>query len=162
MSLIHEQVYRSEMLADLDFGQCVELLADRLFGTYCVDPSRIRLEVKVEAIRMPADDAIPCGLILNELLANSLKHAFGDDREGVIRVLLKKTEDGSAELTVADNGVGLPDNFQWNEAQSLGLRLVRILIHQLRADLFVSGHDGATFRFAWKLPAPLPVAMQCV
>ena len=74
MSLIHEQIYQSETLADLDFGGYVELLSNRLFSAYCVDASRIRLELKVEAVRLTVDDAIPCGLILNELLSNALKY----------------------------------------------------------------------------------------
>jgi PAS domain S-box-containing protein len=160
MSLIHEQIYLSDTLADLDFGVYVEQLANRLFSTYCVDPSRIRLELSVEDIQLTVDDAIPCGLILNELVSNSLKHAFGDGREGIIRISLSKVErsaagntnEGYAELEVGDNGIGLPAGFQLQESASLGLQVVSTLIHQLRADLVVSGDAGTRFAFSWKLP----------
>jgi two-component sensor histidine kinase len=157
MSLIHEQIYQSETLADLNFGAYVQLLAERLFGAYCVDTARIGLDIHVEAMHLTVDQAIPCGLILNELLSNSLKHAFIDGREGVIRVSLRKTEGGYVELSVADNGIGLPVAFEGNAGKSLGFQLVRTLIHQLRADLVVTGDGGATFKFGWKLPAALNV-----
>jgi DNA-binding response OmpR family regulator/anti-sigma regulatory factor (Ser/Thr protein kinase) len=157
MSLIQDQIYNSETLADLDFGRYIELLADRLFGTYCVNPARIRLDLSVEAIHLPADDAMPCGLILNELLANSLKHAFSDGREGVIRVSFKKTEGDYAELAVADNGIGLPADLRWQDSGSFGLSLVGMLVRQLRANVSVTGNGGTTFRFWWKLPSALTV-----
>lgn len=156
MSLIHEQIYRSNTLADLNFGEYIETLADRLFTAYCVDPSRIRLELNVDLIHLDVNHAIPCGLILNELLSNSLKHAFRDGRWGVIRVSLKKTDDGRVELTVADDGNGLPVGFRLEDARSLGLLVVRTLIHQLRAEVSVTSDSGAMFRFGWKPPVPVP------
>ena len=152
MSLIHEQIYQTDTLADLNFGEYIGTLSDRLFTAYCVDPSRIRLELSVDLIHLDVDHAIPCGLILNELLSNSLKHAFRDGCEGVIRVSLKKTENGYVELTVADNGAGLPVGFRLEDARSLGLLVVRTLIHQLRADMVATSDGGAMFRFGWKLP----------
>jgi PAS domain S-box-containing protein len=151
MSLIHEQLYQSENLGDLNFGAYVELLADRLFSGYCVDPDRVRLDLSVEPIPISVHRAIPCGLILNELLSNSLKHAFKDGRDGVIRISLRKTSDDSIELEVTDNGIGFPADFRWEEGRSLGLQVVRTLVHQIRADLFVSGEGGATFRLRWRV-----------
>lgn len=151
MSLIHEQIYQSETLADLDLGAYVELLSRRLFATNCVDPSRIRLELSVETVQLRMDQAIPCGLILNELISNSLKHAFRDGREGLIRISLRKLDHGYVELGVSDNGVGFPPDFRWEDGQSLGLQVIRALIHQLRAKLSVSGDGGAAFRFSWGL-----------
>jgi PAS domain S-box-containing protein len=156
MSLIHEQIYQSDTLADLNFGEYIEALADRLFTAYCVDPSRVRLELSVDLIHLDVNHAIPCGLILNELLSNSLKHAFRDGREGAVRVSLKRTGDGHIELTVADDGNGLPAGFRLEDARSLGLLVVRTLIHQLRADVQVTSDCGAMFRFGWKPPAAVP------
>jgi two-component sensor histidine kinase len=152
MSLIHEQIYQSETLGDLNFGAYIEALSDRLFSAYCVDLSRIRLERNLEPIRLGVDQAIPCGLILNELLSNSLKHAFGDGREGVIRISLARTGSGDVALSLADNGPGLSADFQVENSRTLGLQVVGTLIHQLGATLFVTGEGGATFRFVWKLP----------
>lgn len=104
----------------------------------------------VEAIRLGLDHAIPCGLILNELLSNSTQRAFRDGRAGLIRISFKKTGAGSIELVVADDGVGLPAGFRLNETQSLGLRVVQILSKQLGADIAVAGEGGATFTCSWK------------
>jgi two-component sensor histidine kinase/CheY-like chemotaxis protein len=154
MSLIHEQIYQSERLTDLDFGEYIQLLSARVFAAYCVDPSRIGLNLTVDTIRLTVDQAIPCGLILNELLSNALKHAFKDGRAGTIRITLQKTPDGSVELAVADDGVGFPRDFRWQESRSLGLKVVLTLVKQLRADLTVSGEGGGVFRFRWQLSAP--------
>jgi len=151
MSLIHEQIYQSDTLADLDFGEYIKVLADRLFAAYCVNPLRVRLELDVETIHLPMPQAIPCGLILNELISNSLKHAFIDGREGAIRISLRKTGDDRAELAATDNGVGLPAGFRLEECRSLGLQVVRTLILQIRADLCVTAEAGTAFRFSWKL-----------
>jgi len=162
MSLIHEQIYQSETLSDLNFGAYIEALASQVFGAYCVNPSRIHLELSVEPINLGLDHAIPCGLILNELLSNSLKHAFSDGREGVIRVSLSHPATDRVELTVEDNGVGLPTDFRAEQSRTLGLQVVSTLIRQLGAELSVNGVGGASFRFAWKLPeaanVPAPAA----
>jgi PAS domain S-box-containing protein len=150
MSLIHEQIYHSETLADLDFGEYIRVLSGRLFSAYCVNRPGIRLELSVETVYLNVNSAIPCGLILNELLSNSLKHAFRGDRAGVIRVTLKNIGSDYVEVTVADNGIGLPADFSIENSRSLGLRVVDSLIHQLRAHLVIAGEGGATFRFGWR------------
>jgi PAS domain S-box-containing protein len=150
MSLIHEQIYESETLADLNFGEYIEVLSSRLFGVYCIDPARIRLELSIEPIRLSADQAIPCGLILNELLSNSLKHGFAGGRAGTIRISLREIATGTVELEVADDGVGLPEGFRVEHSRSLGLQVVGTLIRQIGAELSVTGEGGAAFRFAWK------------
>jgi two-component sensor histidine kinase len=150
MSLVHEYIYRSDSLADLDFSKYIAALSERLFSVYCIDPSRIRLELDVKAIHLTVNDAIPCGLVLNELLSNSLKHAFRDGRKGVIRVSFARTGSEDVELAVADDGVGLPAGFRVEESLSLGLQVVRTLTHQLGAELHVDGEAGATFRLRWR------------
>jgi len=149
MSLIHEQIYQSETLADLDFGQYVEALVSRLFGLYCIDQSRIRLELSLTPIRLSAEQAIPCGLIVNELLSNALKHAFPGGRAGTIRIELREPATGCVALAVEDDGAGLPPDFQIERSQSLGLQIVATLIRQLGAKLFINSERGAAFRFAW-------------
>jgi two-component sensor histidine kinase len=156
MSLIHEHIYQSETVDDLNFGEYVEQLCSQLFSAYCVDPARIRLRLRVEPIHLTVDQAIPCGLILNELLSNSLKHAFRDGREGVIQISLRTLENGRIELEIADNGMGLPADYRLDNGRSLGLKVVNTLIRQLRADLFVSGEGGALFRFGWTLSTLAP------
>jgi PAS domain S-box-containing protein len=154
MAGIHEQIIRSDTVAQLDFAAYVESLTRDLFSAYCLEPSRIRLEREVEDIYLSLQQAIPCGLILNELLSNSLKHAFRDGRSGTIRISARTREDGrSAELEVADDGAGLPQGFRMEDSPSLGLQVVRSLIRQLRGEIFVDGGSGTSFRFRWPLVA---------
>jgi two-component sensor histidine kinase len=151
MSLIHELIYQSDTLADLNFGAYIEVLASKLFAAYCVDPVRIGLEMSVEPISLNLDQSIPCGLILNELISNALKHAFNDGREGTIRISLIGSEAGEISLCVADNGRGLPPDFSMARSNTLGHQVVSTLIRQLGAKLTVQGDNGASFAFTWKL-----------
>src|SRR6185437_14465763 len=152
MSLIHELIYQSDTLADLNFGAYIEVLASKLFAAYCVDPVRIRLEMSVEPINLNLDQSIPCGLILNELISNALKHAFSDGRDGTVRISLAVSEGGEISLCVADDGRGLPADFSMSRINTLGHQVVSTLIRQLGARLTVQGDNGARFTFTWKLP----------
>jgi len=148
MSLIHEQIYQSESLSELDFGEYVQALSQRLFATYCVDPLRIGIELSVETVRIDMQRAIPCGLILSELFSNALKYAFPEGRSGLIRVSLRRIGAGRMELAVEDDGCGLPADLDWQTTASLGMQVVRTLSRQLRAEVSVrSGPGGTSFRF---------------
>lgn len=150
MSLIHEQIYKSETLADLDFADYIQDLSHRLFDAYCLDASRVAIQLDIKSIHLPVDAAVPCGLIINELLSNSLKHAFSDGRSGTVRVFLAKTATGEVELAVSDNGVGLPSAFRLEESKSLGLQMVLALTQQLDGHLGVcSAHPGTVFKLTW-------------
>lgn len=159
MSLIHELIYQSDTLADLNFGAYIEVLSSQLFNAYCVNPSRIHLELHVEPVSLNLDQSIPCGLVVNELLSNSLKHAFKDGREGIIRISLAQTGSGDVSLSVADNGIGLPKDFRMAQSSTLGHQVVSTLIRQLGATLEVNGENGASFTFTWKLPEARPAAV---
>ncbi len=149
MSLIHEQIYQAESLADLNFGAYIEALAESLFHAYCIDVSRIGLQRSVEPVHLTIHAAIPCGLILNELVSNALKHAFPNGRSGVIRISFGLTADGLAELSVADNGIGLPAGKRWDDGQSLGLQVVKTLVRQIKGELSVSAGAGLSFTLRW-------------
>ena len=88
MSVVHKQIYESETLADLDFGSYIQNLSGQIFQSYCTDASRIEMEVKTESMLLMIDEAIPCGLILNELISNALKHAFKDGRKGLLDIFV--------------------------------------------------------------------------
>ena len=107
MALIHERLYRSSDLKHMDFGDYIRTLAMDLFRTYVSDPSRIKLEIEVEDILIDINTAIPLGLIVNELLSNSMKHAFPGDKSGVIKVKFQK-KDHICILEIKDTGVGFP------------------------------------------------------
>jgi PAS domain S-box-containing protein len=131
MALIHGRLNLDGEPDRLDFREYASTLARDLFHSYGVDPERIALRFELDPVSLGLNQAIPCGLILNELLTNSLKHAFPDQRRGEILVALSWAEGQPVKLTVADDGVGLPAEFDWKESQSLGLRIMNILGRQL-------------------------------
>lgn len=142
MAMVHERLYQSEDLTSIDFGQYVEELSRELFIAYQVDPGRISLEIDADSIEIGIDKAIPCGLILNELLTNAIKYAFPtENRRGRIQVTLKR-EDGETVLRVKDEGVGISPDALTKRDGSLGLTLIDILTQQLRGKVAIDGSDG--------------------
>ncbi len=131
MALIHEKLYESNSLAQIDLAEYLRDLVQLLVSTYARDPSRVRLELDLTRTYVSIDAAIPLGLIANELITNALKFAFPGNRNGVIRVESKPLPDHKFEFRVADDGVGFPDGLVIEQAASLGLRLVRMLTGQL-------------------------------
>jgi len=110
------------------------------------------LTFDLQAVELPVDTAVPCGLILNELAGNALKHAFRGRNGGEVTVSLHLDETGQIRLGVADDGVGLPENFEWCKPQSLGLRLVQMLSRQINASVEVNGDGGTKFEVSFKAP----------
>jgi PAS domain S-box-containing protein len=144
IALIHEQLYQSRDYANVPFSEYTRHLVRNVFRTLQISPDRIQLELAIEDVAVPVDKAIPCGLLLNELITNALKHAFKDGRAGTIRVELARHA-GAIRMVVADDGVGLPPDLDVRGTSSLGLRLVHTLVRQLRATLAVGDHAGARF-----------------
>jgi PAS domain S-box-containing protein len=145
MALVHEKLYRSRDLSRVDIADYTASLAELLFRSFGVDPARITLDLSAEPVFLSIETAVPCGLILNELLSNCLKHAFPGERRGKIGVAIRAVA-GHLTLEVGDDGVGLPPGFDVTRADSLGLELVKTLVDQLRARLEVAGPPGALFR----------------
>ncbi len=145
MALIHEKLYQSKDLARIDFSGYVRELMVYLFRSYTVSPDQIQTEFDTGEIYLGIDTAIPCGLIISELVTNAMKYAFPNGRHGKIHLSLQPLTDGNLVLRVADNGVGFPDDFDWRESDSLGLQLVSTLTAQLHGKMEVSGRDGASF-----------------
>ncbi len=152
MALVHETLYRSENFAAVDFAEYAQILAGQLFGIYGPTAGNIRLKTDLEKVKMPIDVAVPCGLILNELISNSLKHAFPNGKMGEILVALHAREDGSFLIEVADNGVGLPADPDMKATQSLGLRLIQSLTRQIDGRVeFVRTHPGTDARLTLRV-----------
>ena len=143
MALIHEELYESADLARIEFNGYLKRLTDHLFESYGVDEQRIHLTLDVDDVMLSIERAIPLSLIINELLSNALKYAFGDG-EGEICIRVRGEEDGPFSLTVSDNGVGLPD-IDYANPDSLGLRLVNTLVSQLGAQLSLDRTAGTAF-----------------
>jgi two-component system cell cycle sensor histidine kinase/response regulator CckA len=146
MALIHEYLYRGEDLGRLDMKAYIRGLVNGLYQGYQKSSGKVAFHLDIQDAPIPVDLAIPCGLILNELLSNSLKYAFSDDasgREAAIQVRLSADENHWVHLNVEDNGKGMPDGFDWKKADSLGLKLVRILAeNQLGGSLNIVNHEG--------------------
>jgi len=144
IALIHQKLYQSESLAYIDLREYIGELARHLISTSSMEPEQICLKVDVGDFSLGVDEAIPCGLIVNELISNSLKHAFPDDRGGEISVGCRIAEDGWIRLTVSDTGVGLPAGLDIGNTDTLGLQLVTMLVRQLRGRIAVDGEQGGT------------------
>ncbi|MDD2336552.1 MAG: PAS domain S-box protein, partial [Geobacteraceae bacterium] len=142
MALVHEQLYMSEDLSVIDFACYVDELVKSLYRTLVVDQDTIRADVEVRDIELGIDEAIPCGLIINELVSNSLKHAFPGNRRGSISIRGTLDEEGCVCLTVTDTGIGLPPGFDVATSESLGLQIVSLLTKQLHGLLEIQGDHG--------------------
>jgi two-component sensor histidine kinase len=142
MGLIHEKLYRSENLSQVDFSGYIESLAAFLFQAYRFDPQQVKLRLEVEAIDLPIDTAVPCGLLLNELIANALKHAFPAGRRGSLTVELKRLPGENILLRVADDGIGMPVTADPSAGSSLGMTLVHALADQLDGELEMKRDNG--------------------
>lgn len=148
MALIHEKLYQSEDISLIDFSDYIESLAGRLLEVYGVG-RRITLKVNAEDIFLSIDSAIPCGLIINELVSNSIKHAFPEDKYGEVTIEMKGN-DKKYVLTVADNGVGFPDDVDYRDTESLGLQIVQTLISQLRGEIDMVANGGTKFEITFE------------
>ena len=141
MSIIHERLYRSDNLAQFDFGTYLSHITGQLFRSYNVREEEIALHVESEVGELDIDQAIPCGLIVNELVSNALKHAFPGRQHGWIRVAFF-AEEAAYRLVVEDNGVGMPSDFTMTRSRSLGLKLVTALVDKLHGALYIEGCEG--------------------
>jgi len=148
MALVHQKLYLSDDMSKIDFGEYLHTLAGDLFSSYGVDLDRISLNIDAEQSVMDIETAIPCGLIVNELVSNSLKHAFPDGREGKIRASISSFAD-ELMLTVEDNGIGFPGDFAATQVGSYGITMVKALVVQLGGSLQFSGNNGTSINISF-------------
>lgn len=145
MALIHEKLYRSTNLAQINFGEYLEDLVSNLFHSYNISNNRIQLQVLAEPISLNLETATPCGLIANELVSNTLKHAFPDGTTGTVSVECYQTGDQEINLLVKDNGIGFPQNLDFRKTQSMGFQVVCTLTEQLEGTIEISREFGTSF-----------------
>jgi PAS domain S-box-containing protein len=145
ISFIHEKLYQSMDYAHISFQDYIQSLTNEIFRISQVSPDQVTLKLDVDNILLPVNKAIPCGLILNELITNSFKHGFPGDRKGLITVRMKEVTTNRITMVVEDNGVGLPDSFDIHNSPSMGLQLVCTLTDQLSGKIVVNSQNGATF-----------------
>jgi two-component sensor histidine kinase len=150
MALIHEKLYRSHSLARIDFGDYVATLTRALSSSLGIEPARVEIETQAAGVLLDVEAAMPCALIVNELVTNALKHAFPGQCRGHIRVSFQKASPERWELEVSDDGVGLPADFDPRRASTLGMQLVRSLTEQLRGTLELVPKDGTHVRIRFE------------
>ena len=146
MALIHQQLYEANSFSAIDLGDYVRRLAGHLFRSFGDSCGHVRLDIDIEGVVLAVDRAVPCGLIINELLSNSLKYAFLDKRPGRIYVRAEQQADESVVLAIGDDGPGLPREVGLWNTKTLGLRLVRTLVRQIDGELELGEPPGAKFR----------------
>ncbi|MDA8090593.1 MAG: PAS domain S-box protein [Nitrospiraceae bacterium] len=152
MSLVHEMLYRSKDLSSLDIEKYMEDLADVTMKSHPAKASTVSMELEIESLPLSIDLATPCGLIINELLSNSMKYAFPGNRKGQIRIVMHKKSGDEVELVYSDDGVGLPEGLDVSKTKTLGLRLVNSLVaNQLKGKLHVSKKGGTRFQINFSL-----------
>ncbi|MCZ6490233.1 MAG: ATP-binding protein, partial [Acidobacteria bacterium] len=149
IALMHETLYQSKDLSRIDFGEYSHTLAANLFASYGVDPEVISWRINVENGFLGVDTAIPCGLIVSELVSNSLKYAFPAGKHGEICIDFRRDDGNKCILVVKDNGIGLPKEFDLRKLESLGLQLVCTLTDQLDGSLELDCTEGTEFRITF-------------
>lgn len=142
MALVHDQLYRSGDFAKVDLGRYVTSVTDALSQAHSTRADQVMVRTEVADVTMEIDDAIPCGLILSELISNAFKHAFPGDRRGEILVSLQQAADGTVELVVKDDGVGSPAGDTIAARSGFGLEMVVLLVKQLGGSIVLSCRDG--------------------
>ncbi|HQQ70230.1 MAG TPA: histidine kinase dimerization/phosphoacceptor domain -containing protein [Alicycliphilus sp.] len=156
MAMVHESLY-SHNLAEVDFAEYVTNLSTQLVGNYSLSANQVQLSTQLEPVLLSIDMAVPCGLILNELVTNSLKHGLANGRQGRLRVTLRRTAPGFFALEVADDGRGLPPDFDLLGGTSLGKRLIRSLVKQIDGGVqFLPAHPGTRVVLTLPLPPKKP------
>lgn len=146
MALIHESLYRSRDLASIDFSDYVERLTTHLFSMYRIKAGTIKFNMEIKDIYLDINRAIPCGLIINELVSNCLKHAFLDERKGEITLKMYEDRRNKHTLIVKDNGIGFPKGLDFRNTETLGMQLVGDLVKQLKGKIELKTEEGTEFK----------------
>jgi len=144
MALIHERLYQSTDLREIDFSDYIRTLSLELYRTYVINPEIIKLNLNLEPITVDINIAIPCGLIINELISNSLKHAFPGNRRGEVDIKFHSKE-GNLILEVSDDGIGFPQDMDFKNTPSLGLKVVNVLADQIGGEIKIDSSKGTVF-----------------
>lgn len=152
IALVHERIYMSEDLAKIDFLEYLETLSNHLLQTYASTANNVTLTISGDRILLGVDQAVPCGLIMNELISNCLKHAFHDMSHGTINIILNSADDNS--IVIEDDGVGLPGNFSLAGARTIGMQLITALVGQLDGTVKIDGERGTRFKVSFPVGCP--------
>ncbi|MEG4029703.1 MULTISPECIES: PAS domain S-box protein [unclassified Microcoleus] len=152
MALVHEQLYQSKDLSNIDFAEYIQNLAHNLFQAYEIHAEGVKLQTNIAPSSLNIDTAVPCGLIINELVTNALKYAFKEQVKGKINIDFTLDNNRVCVLTVSDSGIGFPQDLDYRKARTLGLRLVGSLVKQIRGKIELLETPGTTFRITFSQP----------
>jgi PAS domain S-box-containing protein len=151
MSLIHQTLYQSHDFAQVDFKRFLGELLPQLTESYGARSRLVSIDIRALDVKLPINEAIPCGLIVNELVSNALKHGFPDNRPGKVLVEISQDADQVVELSISDNGQGIPPDMNLAKSESLGLQLVHLLTRQLHGVLDVQRSDPTRFTLRFQM-----------
>ncbi|MDR3609071.1 MAG: histidine kinase dimerization/phosphoacceptor domain -containing protein [Ignavibacteriaceae bacterium] len=155
ISLVHQKLYQSKNLSIVDLKDYVSDLVILIVDSHTIDSDKISVALDLDSIDVELDTAVPCGLIINELISNSLKYAFPGDRKGIIKVTLKKLDEEIVELIVADNGIGIQEGYDYLNKNTLGMQLFRgISEDQLMGEIKIETDNGVTCKLRFKNTHP--------
>jgi len=144
MVLVHEKLYQSPVYPKINMEEYVRFLCSRLFEFYGVNEEAISLTIEIHEVYLTLNSAIPIGLILNELVSNSLKHAFRGRARGEIFITIRR-KTHNISMNFIDNGIGIPKDLNWRDSKSLGLRLVFSLVEQMHGTIGLDRSKGTAF-----------------
>ncbi len=145
MAMIHERLYSGKQMAEIEFDEYARALVQELVHSYAGRKSKMTGRISAPRIRLNIGQAIPCGLILNELVTNALKYAYPEGRDGEVMVELHESPEGRIRVSVSDRGQGLPPDFDFRNSKTLGLRIVDVLAKQLGGAVTINGGERTTF-----------------
>lgn len=149
MALVHQKLYQSKDFSEIDFNEYLRQLSGHLFNVFKAKSNDIDIHVNSGNVNLSIDLAIPCGLILNELISNSLKYAFPDGKKGRIIINLELHNEKTYHISINDNGIGFPEEINYKDTKSLGLQLVNTLVGQIDGNITMENHIGTTFRITF-------------
>ncbi|NEO31761.1 MAG: PAS domain-containing protein [Symploca sp. SIO3C6] len=145
MAIVHQQLYESNNLSQINLAVYIRSLTENLFQVYSIVPAKVSLILDLDNVSLKIDAAISCGLIINELINNAIKHAFNESTQGVIKLSLTKDESKNITLIVGDNGIGLPENWELPNSHPLEFQLVNALVQQLEGTIEYNCYCGTKF-----------------
>ena len=152
MVLIHERLYLTENLARIDYDDYVHNLVGALHRTYAGDSELVKVDIEIDNLVFDIDTAVPCGLIITELVTNAYKHAFIRQDNARISITMSQIGEENLFLAVKDNGIGLPEDFDLQSNSNIGLQIVDSLVKQLRGAIIFDTQDGTEVRIRFRVP----------